>query len=489
MITDLNQKFVVFLEENPPPSTEKETFTDITKRFLNFLKVEGIYESYVSSITQATSLLVSKKFQRDDFQNSREFQKFVGEVFVFLISRMNQIVNTMMCHGMEPTTALGKTDKFFFFAKEAMDVDKPKLAERYLLERICNDANNADCWLDYGVYLLEQREDDKAYECMKEALLKREQHKYSLLVLGVLLCNKGQKEDAETCFLNLMIDNSTWSEGWAIFYLFYQKIDSYEGMDKTIEMANKYSDLKPPTDYIDEFDELVWTSTICPKTVFFRAAILLLKLRLYEWCELALSQEIYSNPGIVNYLLAAICYYKKLYRHAIDHIEETLKYYGSNYAVSSLAGHCLMALDRKVEAKEQYYHALESFDRPDHLHLTSINLARVLGELEEDQEARKFILLACKYKPTPYTWYLAGVLYYQENDLLSSEECFSEGNLMDNRFAEIWGYLALLNFKFDRRNEAELCLDQAIKNNLSDDDIIRLIDSQMSCRTSMSKLF
>ncbi|KAJ8940441.1 hypothetical protein NQ318_007141, partial [Aromia moschata] len=94
-----------------------------------------------------------------------------------------------------------------------------------------------------------------------------------LLILGTLLANKEQIEEAETCFLNLLVDEPRWVEGktgWAVLYLFYQKYHKVEGLDLAQEMINKYADdERIVADYFTEFEDLAWTYKICPKTVFF----------------------------------------------------------------------------------------------------------------------------------------------------------------------------------------------------------------------------
>ncbi|CAH1098685.1 unnamed protein product [Psylliodes chrysocephalus] len=475
MVNDLNKKYLTYLEEQNC-STVRECCERNIESFVQYLKKRGVYESYVNSISKAVSLLISKKFHLSDNKNDVQYQKLIGDVFVFLISQMNETVNKLICHGMEPTSDITQINNYLFYSKEAMEIGRVEMAQRYLLERICHDTENADYWFDYGIFLLRNKEDDKAFESFKEALTKNANHKYCLLILGILLCEKSQIDDAETCLLVLMNKEFSWLEGWGVLYLFYLKCDNFEGMDMAMDMAKKHSGRSPhEQDEFMEADELVWTKAICPGTIFFRTAVLLLKCRLYEWCELALSQEVNNNSGLVQYLLSVICYYKKLYDHALDHIEETKRIYGPDYAVASLAGHCFLALDRKQEAKEQYYWALEFFNRPVSMHLVSIQLANILNEFGEIQEARKLALISCKYNPTPYTWMLAGKFYLQQNDLLSAEDCFSEGNCIDNRFAEIWGYLALVNAKLKRASEAEICYNQALRNKLDQQDLITAI--------------
>lgn len=84
-----------------------------------------------------------------------------------------------------------------------------------------------------------------------------------------------------------------------------------------------------------------------------------------------------------------------------------------DYGTGGLKGHCLLALGRIHEAKNMYSYVLESFNRPDDVHLIYVNMSVALEALGSLQEARKMTLLACKYSPTPYTWLAAGLIYYK----------------------------------------------------------------------------
>ncbi|CAH1975157.1 unnamed protein product [Acanthoscelides obtectus] len=291
---------------------------------------------------------------------------------------------------------------------------------------------------------------------------------------------EGMKDKAEICLLNMMVQEQKWLEGWVTLHIFYQMTENPSGMDMSLEMAQKYQDeAAPESDYISKIQDLLWSEDFCPKTKFFTAACIYLKLRLYNWVEYALGYETQHHYAIVNYLLAANCYYKKLYPHALEHIQETESYYGIDCNVGSLHGHCLMALERFVEAKDQYHHVLEAYNRPKNIHLVNLNCALAEEKLGYDQEARKFVLLSCKYNPSPSTWLKAGQLYFKQNDLLSAEECFSEANLRDNRNADIWAYLCLVNLRLDRENEAMLCYNQVLRCNLEDKKLLDLLDEEI----------
>ncbi|XP_023311235.1 cilia- and flagella-associated protein 70-like, partial [Anoplophora glabripennis] len=453
---------------------EKESSTVAEKDFIKYLESVGAYQTYLTSIKEAISVVITTKFHinETDKKNSHLYQNFIGEVFVYLVSEMNDTLNRLVCTGLQPvvTPKPKPADKLYFYAKEAAALGKRELADRYYLEIICyNELQNPDSWFDYAVFNLEIKQPDRAYECVLIALEKQRSHRYSLLLLGIMLADKGQRNEAETCFLNLLVYQPRWVEGWVSLFLFYKKIDIYEGMDMAMDMVKKYlDDERTTSDYFSEMEDLLWTSKICPKTMFFRTAVLLLKMRVYEWVEMALVQEVQRHFGITHYLLSAVCLYQELYEQALEHIQLTKAYCGPDYAVSSLSGHCLYALSRLPEAQEDYYHVLESLDRPDDIHMVYINCAQILDDSGNRQDARKLILLACKHSPTHYTWYRAGLLYFQDNDLLSAEECFSEANFKDNRCPEYWGYLTIINLKLNRLSQAELCYSQALKNNLND---------------------
>ncbi|KAG5894861.1 hypothetical protein JTB14_023710 [Gonioctena quinquepunctata] len=473
IIKDLDEKFRRFLEEYP-------MFEDMTSKgpsdFVNFLKSIGAYQTYSTSLLKALTLVATKKFKFDiSEENDNTYQAFIGNVFVHLISEMDDTLNEMLFKDIYPPQGKHIPIGRFFFCKEALEMRNTALAERYLLERICMDKHNPDCWFDYGVYFLEMKDADRAFECFQEALIKNPNHRYSLMALGVLLDDKGQKEEAETCFLNLLVQAPKWLEAWGVLYLFYQKYVCYQGMDVALEMAEKYPD-EAEGDYFTAFEDLAWTSKICPKTIFFRTAMVLLKMRLFGWVEIALAEEMNDHCGLVHYLLAAVCYYKGLYSHALEHIEQLKKNYGFDYAIANLSGHCLLALDKKREAKKNYYHAMGEFGRPNDMHLFHLNISKILEYCGKDQESRKFILLACKYNPTPYTWLKAGLIYLQENDLLSAEECFSEGNERDPQHAVLWGNLCLVNMKLGRPHEAGICYEQALHNKLEDVELLKAIE-------------
>lgn len=123
-----------------------------------------------------------------------------------------------------------------------------------------------------------------------------------------------------------------------------------------------------------------------------------------------------------------------------------------------------MALEQPLKAKKYYDRVLQSFNRPDHIQMLNINLALIYDQILDDcQTSRVLMLQCCKHRPTPYTWLSAGLLFMKQKDFLSAEECLIQANICDNRFPEIWAYLAIVNAELGRYHEAEHSYEQSIK--------------------------
>lgn len=472
IILDMNQKFVRFLEDNPKYEKKKDK---IENEFVQFLKEIGSYKLYLNSITQAISMIgvTETRFNSIEENSDKVSMDFIGELYCYLISKMNETVNSLICSCLEPSIKEPeKCDQLYLYGKEAVDLGLVKLAERYFLERLSNNESNADYWFDYTVYCLDQNDFERAFESAKIALSKNSKHKYSLLLFGVMLHMKHQLEEAETCFLNLMSDASKWVEGWGVLYIFYKLIENEISKDWALEMAQKNIYNYSWPDYFVGFQECSWSSEGYPNTVFFRTAILLIKMRLLNWAEIACSEEMLNQPEFVNELLAVICFYKKGYQHAINHLATKVPSENTNMSIVALRAYCYSELGQYNQAIEDYDYVLKSEHSPKDFHIMYLRYAGVLNVLGDSQGSRKLILVVCKYKPSAYSWLKAGQLYYVQHDFLSAEECLSTANSLDVHYAEIWGYLTLVNLKLLKYYEADQCYKQALRNKLDEPELL-----------------
>lgn len=480
IISDLNKKFIRFIKENPKCNMKSDT--QIRTDFVKFLQKIGSYKLYLNSISKAISIVATtdpkfKNFNDTDPEGSS--QDFIGELFCYLISKMHDTVNGLICNSSQPAMESGDDSKeLFIYAKEAAELGQTQLANRYFLERLTFNQNNVDYWFDYSVFFLELNDIDGALECIRKALLLKHNHRYSLMSFGIIMVMKSQMEEAETALLYLMANESKWTEGWGVLYIFYHTVNDSVGMGWALEMAKKNLHNTYEDDYFSKFEDLAWSLKEYPNRIFLRTATLLIKIRLFQWAEMACAQELHANTEVVKELLAAICFYRGNFQFAENYLLE-LKSGGTwNDSLTALSGHCLFGQQKLKDAKDDYYSLLKSENCNTNLHLVYIKCAKIMEDLGDTQEARKLILLACKYSPTPYTLLRAAQLYYLQHDLLSAEECLTAANSLDNRYADIWGYLTLINLKMLRFDEAELCYNQAIKRDMHDKDLIQNIEAE-----------
>lgn len=133
-----------------------------------------------------------------------------------------------------------------------------------------------------------------------------------MILCALLLSDKGQTTEAETCLLTVTSEYPQWSEGktvnsvffavlilprcvtgWGVFLIFNKHVYNVEGEQVCLEMANRYSsEHYRARDYFADTDDLAWTASICPNDVFFRTAILLIKVR----CFYVSWKYVYSKP-------------------------------------------------------------------------------------------------------------------------------------------------------------------------------------------------
>lgn len=96
----------------------------------------GTYRLYLTSLTKAATLLVASRFKIGNaIQDFTERSQFIGEVFVYLVSEMHQLVNKLICSSLEPEKRVicYRVNKYFF-AKEAAQLKLYTIADRYFLD-------------------------------------------------------------------------------------------------------------------------------------------------------------------------------------------------------------------------------------------------------------------------------------------------------------------------------------------------------------------
>lgn len=107
---------------------------------------------------------------------------------------------------------------------------------------------------------------------------------FSLIMLGLLL-NESERFhiEAETCLLTVTLEHPRWVEGWVALQLLYETQNNLEGIEICEDMARMYlKDYGKDKDYFVVQDDLAWFSGIVPQTAKLGAAVLFIKMRLYN---------------------------------------------------------------------------------------------------------------------------------------------------------------------------------------------------------------
>ena len=88
------------------------------------------------------------------------------------------------------------------------------------------------------------------------------------------------------------------------------------------------------------------------------------------------------------------------------------------------------------------------------------------------------LVQACAVRPCASTWLGAGIAYSRLQDYKNAEVALMEANIMNNRQAEVWGYLALLALQTNQAQEAEQALKWALRCELSNAQLLDEIGEQ-----------
>ncbi|XP_071056338.1 cilia- and flagella-associated protein 70-like isoform X1 [Onthophagus taurus] len=486
ILTDINAQYKSYLEDKTNCQCDLDSFQ-------SYIQKSGAYQVYITSILRSLSTLIPQKYgyKKNIFQSSNEYQKFVSDVYVDMIRDMNRVVNEQQLFGasFDDHKHLTRNEKLLLYAKEAMELGEQNTADRYYLERICCREDDPNVWFDYAVFQLEINDVDKAKECVTETVQLDFEHKFGLMMYGLMLFDKGMILESETCFLRMVCLNPTWVEGWIITYAFYKQTGNLEGAEYCWDMAKKglAQKTKYPTDYFSQTPDLAWSEEKLDDNVFLKTAGLLIKMRLHQHAEKVLSYALFTHKGFCKYLYGVIAYLQKDYEKALEFLETAEKLIGLDYGVTALIGHCNIKLYQFEEAAKYFDIVLEMFNRPEDIHLVFMNGAMANDVIGDSQKARQLSLHACKFSATPQSWLFAGGFYFKQNDLLSAEECLIQSNLCDNRLSETWAYLALINYNLKKTHQYYLCMAQAKKFNVENKDLIGTIEEMVANQEKQDK--
>ncbi|GLV39971.1 hypothetical protein CBL_10867 [Carabus blaptoides fortunei] len=460
--------------------------------FVRFLQEDGSYQVYMTTLLKSVAMLVSEKYKFDgETKNNKIYENFISNTYVNLVDQMNKELNGLM--GCDIDTCKSKPQNiefdYVYCAEEAVELQAPTLAERYILETLGKDTRNADVWLNLAIYYMGQGLQDQAFESLKESLALKVDHKCCLLLFAIILFDKEDYYLAETTFLSVITNYPRFVDGWICLYVFYKSRDNNEGCDVCTEMIIKCAACRvdKEEDYFYYRDGLAWTTSICPDNKkFIQTAMILIKLRALKFAELVLNCEDLVEKGPLCYYQGVVQYLSGNYEDALVYLMQAQRLHGPDFAVNSMIGHCQYRLGNFEEAKDAYEFIVYAYNRPEDMHVLYTNLSMIYEKENNLDMARKFLLIVCKLSSTPFSWLLLGAVFYKEKNMTSAEQCLNESNILDNRLPETWAYLTLVNLNNNKTWEAQQCYVEMQKHNLNNESLLTMVEDEMTLHNQKS---
>ncbi|KAJ8669745.1 hypothetical protein QAD02_001004 [Eretmocerus hayati] len=465
-----------------------ESYKDKLSRFKQYLHESGKYVTMQQTLKGKIINLLDQKFALNSPEwHSIDNQNFVCSCYEYLVEHMHIALNSKLDIRLaESPCGDDGPEEIQIRIEECWESENYEKADQLITKTIYNDKKNPNSWVKYAIHLMRVSKLKEAIECCREAVRLDSRHKASLLMYGILLTMKEEYTDAEV-FLKAVVEiYPRFSIGWAILHLFYVKIQFYPGVDITLQSAEKClkdrvqdEEVQP----ISNEEPLAWSTVLAKKErIFLSAAVLLLKMNLYDFAGMALAQDLCHNERDVEFLyfLSVNCYLQRDYKTALEYLNEAELIIGVEYSTNSLMGHSLYKLGKLHEAVEHYEIVDTLYDRPEDIYLEHLRMGFYYIENEHYERAKNVLLRASRCTKTCRLWLGVGIASYHMNQFDECECALIEANRLDGEDPEVWGYLCLLSISLNRYNEFSQCYRQMVKNKLTNDKIWQLVSESMA---------
>ncbi|XP_075035232.1 cilia- and flagella-associated protein 70 isoform X2 [Mixophyes fleayi] len=465
---------------------------------LNYeLNCSGKYFAFKEQLKHAVVKIVREKYMKTTaFEDHDQLQAFLSELYIYLVDQMHISLNKSLFGDREETPPAPMTDseQLLRFAKEAEMTEDFDLAEMYYQERLARDRQCIHHWLDYGSFKLLVGDHIKAQECFHEALHLNYQYIPSLLLCGIMAALMDHVDEAEVFFEDATCVDPGSALVWTILGLLYE----IQGNDIRMEMALSEARKLHQAELDMERSSALCDVPDSPRTVtgeadrrgtgasqepppnvgsvYMKAAQFLAQVNAAQFVQKVLSHELLCPDGGASCGYHLMCAQMQLLRKEFDAANENLlkasQIDHQNPDVWALTGHLRYLSGRKGEARECYEHTLSLVADASEIHSVYLRLGSIYLQEGEYEKAKNTYLLACKRSPTCLTWLGAGIACYRLEEMPEAEVALSEANALNNRNAEVWGYLALVCLKTGKQLEAEQSYKYTRKLNLQNQTLM-----------------
>ena len=458
----------LFPYTKPNPDDGAEAQDSRRRELLYQLNSSGQYFVFKEKLKRSVVRLAREIGQRPkgEAPDSAVVQSFYNELYVALTKRMHAALDATFFPPVEPPKAPSAPDAadatptattLGSLAAEAETLFRFEEAAVYHQERVATSPQDASAWLAYATFLLRTSQRAKAEECAREALALEPANEEAILVYGATLASRDNLEEAEV-FLKATLDAAPDDvELWLLMGLLYERMDRR----RDVRIA-----LKQATAMTEQTEGGVQPHYVglARRLLPFAAAPLI---------ERALELSAGADALEAEQLRAELL----MQRDELSAAEEKLEALAAATPKSKLApvltrlAHSQLRQGKGEEARSTYERVLalcrDPLPVPVLLHLGA--LSHSAGDAER---ARHLFLHACRLEPSCTSWLGAGsaCLVLGRHD--EAEECLCEANVRNNRQPAVWAQLALLCARCERIAEAEQAVEQTVRLNLTDGQVL-----------------
>ncbi|GMH45184.1 hypothetical protein BSKO_13141 [Bryopsis sp. KO-2023] len=466
------QSLVEFLKKEYEEIDFEGTEDMKQKKLVFELNKSGKYLDIQTQLKKYLQNVIQERYKTKENMSKDGLAGLYNDLYVHLLDSARDAIKPVESPAPEPPVPdqldLGK---LLCLATEYEIAGNRSDAEKKHQDRIVV-SEDPQVWYDYGAFCMRCGLYGRAEECFRDSLSLDPCNVQCLLSLsGLLLHNSIMTDPAFLESAEVFLHKAKELEPdnamvWALLAIVVEGVYSKDDMRnihfEVSRLANEATERGESPAQVDGF---------------LRASGLMLDLHLPECADRALAHvkecrdpvdEATIQLGFNRALSAQL---QGRDSDAMDILKATMRL----AAEEDIRGHLQLGklhfkAGRCSEACDAYQQGLRTnpaaFTLEAFMHLGACYSAKM-----DWQSACDVYLQGCISHPCMTLWLGVGIAYLRLGDLHRGELALSEANILDNRNANVWGYLALVALKEQRFDEASMALSRALEEGFKEADL------------------